>query len=146
MVRHAGSEADGTLVHALPHYVAGFVHRVAAQRDVPETYGFQTNGGMGDVVRGVYGYFAVVVRPESLDAGHVQVFGRLAQDAGQVASIYAVVVGGHRGVAQTVLSEYLSGDALPKSIGVLRVEQQHSVRVGVGVDEARRDGESGGRL
>ena len=144
VIRHSGGESDRALVHALPHYVARFVHRVAAQRDVPETDGFQTDGGVRDVVRGVDGYLAVVVRPEGRDAGHVEVFGRLAQDAGKVAAIYAVVVGGHRGVAEAVLAEYLGGDALAQSVGVLRVEQQHAVGVGVGVDEARRDCESGG--
>ena len=144
VVRHARGEPDRALVHALPHYVARFVHRVAAQRDVPETDGLQTNGGVRDVVRGVDGYLAVVVRPEGRDAGHVQVFGRLAQDAGQVTAVDAVVVGGHRGVAEAVLAEYLGGDALAQAVSVLRVEEQHSVRVGMGVDEARRDCESGG--
>ena len=82
--------------------------------------------------------------PEGRDAGHVEVFGRLAEDAGEVAAVDAVVVGGHRGVAQAVLAEYLGGDALPKSVGVLRVDEQNAVGVGVGVDEAGRDGESGG--
>ena len=99
---------------------------------------------MRDVVCGVDRDFAVVVRPERRDAGHVQVFGRLAQDAGQVAPVDAIVVGGHRGVAQAVLAEYLGGDALAQSVGVLGVEEQYAVGVGVGVDEAGRNGESGG--
>ena len=99
---------------------------------------------MRDVVRGVDGNFAVVVGPERRDAGHVQVFGRLAQDAGKVAAIHAVVAGGQRSVAQAVLAEYFGGDALAQAIGVLGVEEQNAVGVGVGVDEAGGDGESGG--
>ena len=144
VVRHAGGESDGALLHALPHYVAGFVHGVAAQRDVPEADGLEPDGGVRDVVCGVDRDFAVVVRPEGRDAGHVQVFGRFAQDAGQVTPVDAIVVGGHRGVAQAVLAEYLGGDALAQSVGVLGVEEQYAVGVGVGVDEAGRDGESGG--
>ena len=121
-----------------------FAHRVAAQGDVPEADGFQPDGGVRDVVRGVDGDLAVVVGPEGRDAGHVQVFGRLAEDAGEVAAVDTVVVGGHRGVAQAVLAEYLGSDALAQSVGVLGVEEQYAVRVGVGVDEAGRDGESGG--
>ena len=144
VVRHPGGETDRALLHALPHYVAGFVHGFAAKWDVPEADGFQTDGGVGDVVRGVDGHFSVVMGPEGRDAGHVEVFGRLAEDAGKVAAVDAVVVGGQRGVAQAVLAEYLGGDALPDSVCVLRVEEQYAVGVGVGVDEAGRDGESGG--
>ena len=99
--------------------------------------------GMRDVVGGVDGNLAVVVGPEGRDAGHVEVFGRLAQDAGEVTPVDAVVVGGHRSVAEAILAEYLGGDALAQAVGVLWVEEQDSVRVGVGVDEARRDGEAG---
>ena len=144
VIRHSGGESDRALVHALPHYVARFVHRVAAQRNVPEADGFEPERGVRDVVRGVNGYFAVVVGPEGRDAGHVQVFGRLAEDAGEVAAIYTVVVSRHRSVAEAVLAEYLGRDALAQSVGVLGVEQQYAVGVGVGVDEARRDGKASG--
>ena len=48
-----------------------------------------------------------------------------------------------RRIRKTVLTQDLGRDALSQSISVLRVQQQCAIRVGVGVDEPRRDGQAG---
>jgi hypothetical protein len=116
---------------------------VPGHRDVVKTAGLQSYRAVSDHICGVDGDLLVVVRPERGDAAHVQVGRRHSQDAGEVSVVGAVVLGRQWGVGEAVLTQDLGGYPLAQAIGVLRVGQQHGVRVGVGIDESWRDGQSG---
>ena len=103
---------------------------------------FKSDGTVRHEVRGVDRDFLVVVGAEGLDAAHVEVFRRLAEQSLQPAAVCQVVVVRQRSVRHAVNSEEFRRDALPQPAGVLGIDKKVALGVGMRVDETRRDRES----
>ena len=97
MVGHAGREADGALLHALPHEALGVFEAVSDHGNIVHSTGFHAESAVGDVGHDVDGGLVVVVGLEGRDGAHVEIVGRSAEDAGEVVVVHPVVFrrGGH---------------------------------------------------
>ena len=143
MIGESRGQARGALFHPFRDQSPGPVQQIALERNVAESSDLQAHGSVGDQIGGVHAH-AIVMGAKCRHGAHVEVQGRLAEDAGQIARVRGVVVRGQRRVREPVLPQDLGRDALTQARGVLRIGEQDGVGVDVRVYEARRDGESGG--
>ena len=137
MVREAGRQADRALLHALADEPLRVLQAVAGHRHVLEAARLQPQCSVGDQVRGVDGGRPAVAFAEGRHAAGVQPLRRVAQDAAEVASVDAGSCRRRGGSTTARPGPDLGSDALQDALGVLRVGEQHGVRVDVRVDEAR---------
>ena len=109
-----------------------------------EAEDLQSHGAVGNQVGRVHGDLLVIVAAEGGDASHVEVLGRIAQEAAEPPAVLAVPGRRERRIGHAVDPEELRGDALAEAHRVLGVGEERPLGVRVRVDEARRDREAGG--
>jgi hypothetical protein len=108
-----------------------------------EPYGTDSKSAVRYGVDDVYGRTVVVVAQERVDAFGFDVLRGQLVDPGEVPAIHQVVLMRQRCVGEAVLTQYLGGDALAQSVGMLWVEEQSAIGMGVGIDESWRNGQAG---
>ena len=110
-----------------------------------EADGAYSHRAVGYGVCDVYGRTVVIVAQERIDAVGLDVLRGQPVDPGKIPTVHQIVTMRQRREGEAVLAQDFGGDALAQSVGVLGVEEQRAVGVGVGVDEARRNGQAGPR-
>ena len=143
VVTRARRESDRALLEALADQPPGLVQLLAPERGIPEAEDLEAHRRMRYQVGRVDRDSPVIVAPERGDAAHVEVVGRVPEQAAQPVAVQPVVGRRQGRVRHAVDAEELRRDALPKAVRVLRIGQQRPFGVGVGVDEARRDDQAG---
>ena len=142
VIAPAGGEADRTLLEPVADQALCHLERLAPQRLVVESERLQPHGRVRHEVGRIDRNLPVIVAAEGGDAAHVEMLGRISQETAEPVAIGLEVVARERRVRHAVDAEELGGDALPDAVGVLRVDQQRTLGMGVGVDEARRHGKT----
>ena len=97
---------------------------------------------MGNQAGHVHRRLAMIVRSKGGDAAHVQLERGVPQDPAQVAGIEPEIGTGQGRPGHSVQAHDLGGDALPQPVGVLRIVEQCSLGMGVGIDESGGEGET----
>ena len=137
IVAGAGRESDGTLLYPLSDQPFGRLKRVAPEGQVVEPEDLEAHGAVRHEIGRVDGNLAVVVAPEGRDAAHVQVVGRVAQEAGQPVPVRAIVRRRERRVRHAIDAQELGGDALPQAVGMLWIDQERAFGVRMRIDETQ---------